>query len=383
MARRKESLSNRGGNNRGDFDLSDLGESLTIHHLAARVDGLQQQVDVLTHAFSMSVDLQRSLLQQLEDQTSQHSHMRLTEARPIFASTPAAHTLSSRDKHTDHSYDHSLEHDTQHTHPTPAPTLSMANQIHLPGLVPTKFDGGKSIDPEEWLQSVSLYKSTLRLSDAQFFLELTRFFENEFRKWYCAMQPHIVSWNHFSDLFRQAFLPIDNEEKIWRGILDRVQAPNESLPTFVAHLVTEFKRLKQPPSEQEQIEIISRHVSDQFRLALHAAAPTTMTDLLLTAHKLHAALGPVSFNRTTAIPLHRDLHCFKCLAPGVTTRNCDNCRKTKQAVSSESHVAVTSGLGQETTNNPDTSAHPRGDTGARPKRFQRAGESKGETETRA
>lgn len=374
MARRKETVSYGADDNRGG--------SFRMQRLAAQVERLQQQVDTLTQAFSMSIDLQHSLLQQLEDQTSQHSHKRLTEACPIFASTPATHTLPSRDVPNNHSSEHSLENNTQQSHPRPTPITHTANLTNLPGLVPTKFDGGKSIDPEEWLQSVSLYKSTLCLSDAQLFLELTRFFENEPRKWYCAMQPHLLSWSHFLDLFRQAFLPIDNEEKIWRTILDRVQAPNESLPTFVAHLVTEFKRLKQPPSEQEQIKIISRHVSDQFRLALHSAAPITLTELLLTAHKLHAALGPISFDRATATPLRRDLHCFKCLTPGVTTRNCDNCKKTKQAVSSDSCGAVTSALCQETPNNSGVSARPGGELGARSKKFQRAGDSREETEPR-
>lgn len=55
------------------------------------------------------------------------------------------------------------------------------------------------------------------------------------------MYPHLWSWEHFSDLFHQA---------IWRGILDSVQALGEPLPTFVARLVTKFKRLKQPAAEK-------------------------------------------------------------------------------------------------------------------------------------
>ncbi|ROI80766.1 hypothetical protein DPX16_0098 [Anabarilius grahami] len=36
---------------------------------------------------------------------------------------------------------------------------------------------------------------------------------------------------------RTVFLPSDNQERILRGILDRVQMPDEPLPTFVAHML--------------------------------------------------------------------------------------------------------------------------------------------------
>uniref|UniRef100_A0A8C9TDM7 Gypsy retrotransposon integrase-like protein 1 n=1 Tax=Scleropages formosus TaxID=113540 RepID=A0A8C9TDM7_SCLFO len=363
-------------------------DSVTIQHLAAQVKKLQQQVDMLTSAFSMSVDLQHSLLQQLEIQTSSHSQGPDTHAHPMFTSTPATRTLTKRNSRDAEDSQHSHGQDAGahpgHTSLTAAHTLSectarscphppLVSSAHLSGLVPPKFDGGDSIDPEDWLQSVSLYKTAVGLPDTRFFLELTRLFEREPRKWYSAMQPHLLSWEHFSDLFRQAFLPTDNEEKIWRGILDSVQASDESLPTFVAHLVTEFKRLRQPPSEQEQIEVICRHVSDQYRLALHAAAPTTLTELLLTAHELHAALGPISPNRTATsaqLAQRPNLHCYKCFTPGVTTRNCGTCRKTRQSGNTEpgGGAAASPQADQE---NPNAPQDTRGDPGARPRRFQR------------
>ncbi|XP_029112112.1 uncharacterized protein LOC114911879 [Scleropages formosus] len=363
-------------------------DSVTIQHLAAQVKKLQQQVEMLTSAFSMSVDLQHSLLQQLEIQTSSHSQGPDTHAHPMFTSTPATRTLTKRNSRDAEDSQHSHGQDAGahpgHTSLTAAHTLSectarscphppLVSSAHLSGLVPPKFDGGDSIDPEDWLQSVSLYKTAVGLPDTRFFLELTRLFEREPRKWYSAMQPHLLSWEHFSDLFRQAFLPTDNEEKIWRGILDSVQASEESLPTFVAHLVTEFKRLRQPPSEQEQIEVICRHVSDQYRLALHAAAPTTLTELLLTAHELHAALGPISPNRTATsaqLTQRPNLHCYKCFTPGVTTRNCGTCRKTRQSGNTEpgGGAAASPQADQE---NPNAPQDTRGDPGARPRRFQR------------
>lgn len=110
------------------------------------------------------------------------------------------------------------------------------------------------------------------------FLELLRFLAKEPKKWFAAMQPYLSSWSQFSDLFRKAFLPSDSQEMIWRGILDSVQRPDEPLPTFVTHLVGEFRRLKQPPPVSEQIEIICRHVSDQYRPALHSSGLRSISD---------------------------------------------------------------------------------------------------------
>lgn len=123
-----------GGNDESDMVLPEFlkGESFVVQRLAAQIDTLLWQADTLTSAFSMSVDLQRNLLQQLEDQTHQHSCWQDTNAHSILPPTPAAHTLTC---HTD-----------QLNSQTPA-----VNAAHLPGLVPLKFDGGKLLDPEELL----------------------------------------------------------------------------------------------------------------------------------------------------------------------------------------------------------------------------------------
>lgn len=40
------------------------------------------------------------------------------------------------------------------------------------------------------------------------------------------------------------------------GILDRFQTPGEPFLTFVAHMLSEFKKLKTPPPEGEQVDLI-------------------------------------------------------------------------------------------------------------------------------
>lgn len=94
------------------------------------------------------------------------------------------------------------------------------------------------VHPEEWLQAVNTYRSSLDLSDTQVLRELPRFLAKELKKWFSVLGTH-VSWADFCDLFKMVVLPVDNQERVMRGIPDRMQRPEEPLPTFVAHMLSE------------------------------------------------------------------------------------------------------------------------------------------------
>lgn len=296
--------------------------TFTVHRLAAQVNNLQLQVATLHASFSESLELQRNLLQHLENQPGTR-FTRDVHTRPVYTSTPATHIIqAATGAPSTASYRGNSSQATGNT--------SANSFIHHSRLTPEKFEGDGKIQPDDWLQSVSLCKTALDMTDPQLFMELSTLLGGEPKKWFTAMRPHLSSWAQFSELFRQAFLPTDNQERIWRGILDRIQMPNEPLPTFVTHLVGEFRRLKQPPSEAEQIELIRRHVSDQYRLALYGSSLSSITGLLLKAHELHAALGPIT--TVTQGPEDQprsrlNVYCFKCSTPGVTVRNCHNCKQ--------------------------------------------------------
>lgn len=147
------------------------------------------------------------------------------------------------------------------------------------------------------------------------------------------MSEHITAWTQFCALFKSVFLPSDNQERILRGILDRVQEPDEPFPTFVAHLLSEFKKLKSPPTEQDQIELICKHALERYRVAIYGTEITSVIDLLMRAHELHSVLGPNSHNEPP-LPMKEkahELYCFKCSKPGFTSQNCPNCSFVPQA----------------------------------------------------
>lgn len=183
------------------------------------------------------------------------------------------------------------------------------------------------VQPDEWLLLVDAYRTTLGLSDAQILLELPRFLAKEPRKWFTVLSSHVTSWTQFCTLSKTVFLPSDNQERVWRGVLDRVQSSGEPFPTFVAHLLSEFKKLKSPPPEQEQIDLICKHALERYRVALYGMQITSVIDLLMRAHELHSALGP-DCRAEPAMQKSKhawETYCLKCSAPGFTSRNCPNC----------------------------------------------------------
>lgn len=126
-------------------------------------------------------------------------------------------------------------------------------------LEPPVFRDHGRTNPEEWLAAVNGYRAQMGMTDTQILNEIQRFLAGEPACWFQVLRPHIVTWDQFADLFQEVFLPLDNQEQIWRGILDRFQSVNEPLPTFVAHMLCEFRKLRAPPPEAEQIEVICKH----------------------------------------------------------------------------------------------------------------------------
>jgi len=213
------------------------------------------------------------------------------------------------------------------------------------------FAADTELHPDDWLQAVNAYRSSLNLTDTQVLNELPDFLAKEPSKWFKALSSHVVSWSQFCQLFRTVFQPSDNQERVLRGILERVQAPEEPLPTFVAHMLSEFDKLKSSPPEQEKIEMICKHSLEKYRVALYGPPVSSVMDLLLRAHELHAVLGPGGHQ---ASPVRfKDLqktkpYCFKCSRPGFTSRTCPSCNATSHMASplTQSPVTMTPGVGE-------------------------------------
>ncbi len=319
-----------------DDSLSQQGEAQhSIGGLKAQVQLLQAEVAVLQRCLHDSIDLQKGILDRL---IQQGGTVPVTpQPVPLASSTPysAAQIPSTASRSVPVSVAYSNA--PTFTHPLAVDmnttTKALTSMLYQSRLEPPVFAADGSLNPEDWLQAVNVYRTSLDLTDAQILLELPRFLSKEPRKWFTILSTHVTTWSQFCEFFKTVFLPSDNQERILRGILDRMQMPDEPLPTFVAHMLGEFRKLKTPPPQQEQIDLIRKHVLEKYRVALYGTPIPSVMDLLLRAHELHAVLGPsvgCSPQTLASNAPSRGVHCFKCSLPGFTSRTCPNCSSDAQ-----------------------------------------------------
>ncbi|CAL9705023.1 unnamed protein product [Knipowitschia caucasica] len=295
--------------------------------LSKEVVDLRAEVNRLSDCLRDSLDMQRTMLRQWDRLSKENPTPPAVQPSNIFpmaTSTPHVPAMNRGEP-------------TLLTNPSLSPnTLELSNTsrviaaaLHHAKLEPPVFAADNKVQPEDWLQAVTAYRSSLGLTDGQLLNELPHFLAKEPSKWFKALSSHITSWAQFCQLFQTVFLPSDNQERILRGLLDRIQAQDEPLPTFVAHMLSEYNKLKSPPPEREQIELIRKHSLEKYRVALYGAHVTSVMDLLLRAHELHSVLGP-SGPQTSRYKEHykSEPHCFKCSLPGFTTRTCPNCNNS-------------------------------------------------------
>ncbi|KAF4115465.1 hypothetical protein G5714_002954 [Onychostoma macrolepis] len=219
----------------------------------------------------------------------------------------------------------------------------LASVLYQSRLEPPVFVGDGHVSPEDWLQSVNVYRTSLDLTNGS--LSLT----------------HVITWAQFCDFFRKVFLPSDSQEQIMRGILVHVQSPEEPLPTFVAHMLSELRKLKTPPPEQEQTDLICKHSLKKFRVALYGTSISSGMDLLLRAHKLHVVLGPSKCSLPSTLSKAKsgkETYCYKCSSPGFTSRTCPDCNslsamRSQQSESPNAHSEPP--LDARDKNNPESS----------------------------
>lgn len=295
--------------------------------LQTQVQLLHAEVAVLQRCLRDSINLQKDMLDRLADQQSA-----IPQPAPLASSTPynlaQAPSKASRSVPVNATYSTTPVFAQPLTVDMNTTAKALTSVLHQSRLEPPVFSADGSLNPEDWLQSLNVYRTSLDLTDTQILLELPRFLSKEPRKWFTILSTYVTTWAQFCEFFRTVFLPSDNQERILRGILDRVQMPDEPLPTFVAHMLGEFRKLKTPPPQQEQIDLIRKHVLEKYRVALYGTPIPSVVDLLLRAHELHAVLGPSvgcpPQTQASSMPM-RDVHCFKCSLPGFTTRTCPNC----------------------------------------------------------
>lgn len=179
--------------------------------LNQQVLDLKIEVDRLHDCLRDSLNLQQNMLKQWErlnrgNPTPPAAYQ--PNISPVTASTPHVSTAARAGTAatTDHS-DSLFQTQSLELNNT---SRVIAAALHHTNLEPPVFAGDDKVPPEDWLQAVSSYRSSLNLTETQLLNELPRFLAKEPKKWYKALSSHITSWTQFCQLFQSVFLPFDN-----------------------------------------------------------------------------------------------------------------------------------------------------------------------------
>jgi len=209
--------------------------------LETQVELLQAEVSVLQQCLNDSLQLQQSILRRFGPQNVDTLAAPHDQPPPVASSTPHIRVSPSQvplqGTSTDNVSLRNVTFSPQANYSDVSNTSRiLASMLHQSRLEPPVFAGDGRVSPEDWLQSVNVYRTSLDLTDAQILLELPRFLAKEPKKWFTVLDSHVGTWAQFCDFFRTVFLPSNSQEQIMRGILDHIQGPEEPLPTFVAHM---------------------------------------------------------------------------------------------------------------------------------------------------
>lgn len=331
-----------------DVDFSSLPMSgarrRTTVDLNLKMQNLEAEVEILQNCLLESLSLQKTILNRW-GQANRVGHAtpaaQPTGPVPVATSTPWSPTISGQRPISSEVAASGSSHAVNAASLLQSNSLELNNTsrvlaaaLHQAKMEPPVFANDGTVRPDEWLQSVNTYRTSLGLTEVQILSELPRFLAKEPRKWFRVLSTHVVTWTGFCEFFKVVFLPSDNQECVMRGILDCYQASEEPLPTFVAHMLSEFKKLKSPPPGQEQIELICKHALEKYRVALYGTPLPSVMTLLLRAHELHSVLGPSSPLQPPVRARNRPTggsYCFKCSLPGFTSRTCPNCTSVPQS----------------------------------------------------
>lgn len=179
--------------------------------LEDQVQHLRSEVGRLREFLQDSLTLQQKVLKHFE-QSDRESHSSPTTHQqiPMAASTPYTPAVS-KEVHTPYSGAQG-EHSS-----TPLHTMELSNTsrviaaaLHHAKLKLPVFAGDAEVHPEDWLQAVNDYRSSLNMTDTQILAELPHFLTREPSKWFKALSSHVVTWSEFCQFFRTVFLPSDN-----------------------------------------------------------------------------------------------------------------------------------------------------------------------------
>lgn len=114
----------------------------------------------------------------------------------------------------------------------------------------------------------------------------TDLFEGNALLWYETNRHLFKSWDELVVGLRDAFLPINYEEKLYDDIRRRTQHPSESIGTYITLMIAMFNRLGTKISEERRVHILLRNILPFYQTQLALMDVKSVPELLKLCRKM-------------------------------------------------------------------------------------------------
>ena len=143
----------------------------------------------------------------------------------------------------------------------------------------------------KFLERVEELAETRRVDDRELFLVILELLSGEALIWFRVHKHHIRSWEEFKSELKLEFLPASYEDALWREIRNRKQGQGERISSFIHCMLSLISRLREPISEDRQLELILQNVSPEYILYFRASRPRSVEELRVIGRELERGVS--------------------------------------------------------------------------------------------
>ncbi|XP_074025990.1 uncharacterized protein [Leptinotarsa decemlineata] len=152
-----------------------------------------------------------------------------------------------------------------------------------------RFTGKKGdMSLSTFLEKVDERRRSRGISRAVLFRDAVDLFEGDAYIWFNMVKDWATDWESLVDLMREQFLPDNFDRDLFEEIKRRTQGTNENIGLYIASMKGLFKKMRNPISEESQLEIILERIDPYYHPFLAFGNITSIADLLESCRKLDA-----------------------------------------------------------------------------------------------
>lgn len=167
-----------------------------------------------------------------------------------------------------------------------APTQVLLHQPQTPNV----FHGGALEDVEDWLDHFERVAEFNDWSQERKLRYVYFALGDSAKTWFENHETTLTSWDEFRRQLVAAYTSADRKERAELAMQARIQAPNESVTTYIEDMARLFRRADASMPEDKKVRHLMRGVKQEIFAGLIRNPPTTLAAFLAEATAMERAL---------------------------------------------------------------------------------------------